>query len=365
MESVTYVGMDVHKETIAIAVMQDDSRDIAYERGIRNDVGKIKRFFTKLKEKESIILACYEAGPTGYALYRQLTEMGIQCVIAAPSLLPRRPGDKIKTDRRDAVLLVKALRNREITQVHVLNRSDEAVRDYLRMCEDLRGDLKRAKQRLLQFLLRLGFKYDSAKAYWTQAHRVWMKGVQFEHPLQKTTFQELYTVVCEREEKIARFEEKIEELAAEERYEEKVSNLKCLKGIQTFTALSIVTEIGDFRRFACAREFMSYLGLVPSEHSSGERSRRGGITKAGNSRLRRLLVESSWHYQTYNPSKRLAARRRGKDPQLIAYADKAGRRLSKKYQKFVRRGKEKQKAVIALARELSGFIWGIMMGKTA
>jgi len=225
-------------------------------------------------------------------------------------------------------------------------RGDEAVRDYLRMCEDLRGDLKRAKQRLLQFLLRLGFKYDSAKAYRTQARRVWMKGLQFEYPLQKTTFQELYTVVCEREEKIARFEEKIEELAAEERYG--------LKGIQTFTALSIVAEIGDFRRFACAREFMSCLGLVPSEHSSGERSRRGGITKAGNSRLRRLLVESSWHYQTYNPSKLLAARRRGKDPQLIAYADKAGRRLSKKYQKFLRRGKEKQKVVIALARELSG-----------
>jgi transposase len=363
MRSVIYVGMDVHKETIAIAVMRDSNRNVEFERQIRNEPGQVKKFFNRLKEKEEMILTCYEAGPCGYTLYRLLEEIEIICYIAAPSLLPRKPGERIKTDRRDAVMLVKALRNQEITPVHVPERGDEAVRDYLRLCNDMRGDLKKQKQRLLQFLLRVGKKYDEGKTYWTGAHRSWIKKLSFEQELHKVILEEYYTAIIELEEKIERLKEKIEELGAEERYAEQVSKLKCLKGIDTLTALTFVSEIGDFRRFARSSEFMAYLGLVPSEHSSGERRKIGGITKAGNSRLRKLLIESSWHYRHYGPSKRLASRRKGQSTEVIAYADKAGRRLTKKYHKLVFHKKVPQKAVTAVARELAGFIWGMMVGK--
>lgn len=345
MRSIVYVGMDVHKETIAIAVFRDSNKNVEFERTIRNEPGKVRKFFNKLKEKEESILSCYEAGPTGFVLYRILEEMEITCYIAAPSLLPRKPGDRIKTDKRDAVMLAKVLRNGEIVSVHVPTRSDEAVRDYLRMCNNTRSDLKKQKQRLLMFLLSIGKKFDTGKGYWTGIHRKWLKSLELE-------------------EKINKLKEKIEEISAEARYAEKVSKLKCFKGIDTLTALTFVAEIGDFRRFRKAHAFMAYMGLVPSEYTTGDKRKQGSITKAGNSRLRKLLIESSWHYKYYVPSKRLTMRRKGQAPETIAYADKAGRRLSKKYNKLLLRGKISQKTVTAVARELSGFIWGMMVGET-
>lgn len=365
MESVIYVGMDVHKETIAIAVLRDNNKNVEFEKQIRNEPGQIKKFFTKLKEKNINILCCYEAGPTGFALYRQLEEMEITCYVAAPSLLPRKPGDRIKTDKRDAIMLAKVLKNQEITPVYIPTRSDESVRDYLRMCNDMKSDLKKQKQRLLQFLLRIGKKYYTGKNYWTGSHRKWLKSLQFEEEIHKSVFDEYYTTILEQEAKIDRLKEKIEEIGAEARYAEKVSKLRCFKGIDTLTALTFVAEIGDFRRFRKAQEFMAYMGLVPSEYSSGEKRKIGGITKAGNSRLRKLLIESSWHYKTYTPSKRLAMRRKGQAVETIAYADKAGKRLNKKYMKLIFSGKIAQKTVTAVARELSGFIWGMMVGKTS
>lgn len=365
MNSLIYVGMDVHKETIAIAIFRDNNKNVEYERQIRNEPGQIKKFFKRLKEKKENIICCYEAGPTGFTLCRQLEEMEITCLVAAPSLLPRKPGDMIKTDKRDAIMLAKVLRNNEIVSVWVPTKSDESVRDYLRMCNDMRGDLKRQKQRLLLFLLRIGKKYETGKKHWTGAHRSWLKALKFDQEMHKSTFDEYYTVIVEMEEKIHRLKDKIEEISAEERYADKVSKLRCFKGIDTLTALTFIAEIGDFRRFRKAHEFMSYLGLVPSEHSSGESRRVGGITKAGNSRLRRLLIESGWHYRSYVPSKRLRMRRKGQNPEIVAYADKAGRRLSRKYNKLLIRGKVSQKIVTAIARELAGFIWGMMVGKIA
>lgn len=365
MNSLLYVGMDVHKDEIAVAVIRDNNRNIEFERQIKNEPGQIKKFFNRLKNKGETMICCYEAGSTGFTLFRQLEELDITCYVAAPSLLPRKPGDRIKTDKRDAIMLAKVLRNQEIISVHVPTRSDEAVRDYLRMCNDMKKDLKRQKQRFLQFLLRLGKKYDSDKSNWTGVHRRWLKNLQFEEEIQRLTFDEYYTYIEEQEAKIERIKEKIEEISTEKAYAEKVAKLKCFKGVETLTALSFVVEIGDFRRFRKAQEFMSFLGLVPSEHSSGGTRKLGGITKAGNSRLRRLLVESSWHYQYYRPSKRLNARRRGQDAETAAYADKAGKRLSRKYLKLLRRGKLSQKAVTAVARELSGFIWGMMVGETS
>ncbi len=366
MNSLIYVGMDVHKESIAIAVLRDNCKNVEFEKQMKNEPRQIKKFFKRLIEKGESIIATYEAGPTGFVLYRLLEEMGITCYVAAPSLLPRKPGDRIKTDKRDAIMLAKVLRNQEIVPVYVPTRSDESVRDYLRMCNDMRSDLKRLKQRILQFLLRIGKKYDNTgRKYWTGSHRIWLKSLQFKEELNKLIFDEYYTAILEQEAKIKRFKEKIEEISLESRYTEKVSQLRCFKGIDTLTALTFIAEIGDFRRFRKAHEFMAYLGLVPSEYSSGEKRRVGGITKAGNSRLRKLLIESSWHYRYYSPSKRLIMRRKGQSSETIAYADKAGRRLSKKYSKLIQRGKIPQKTVTAVARELSGFIWGMMIGKIA
>jgi transposase len=190
-----------------------------------------------------------------------------------------------------------------------------------------------------------------------------MKSLEFTEGLHREIFEEYYTSIIELEEKIDRLKEKIEEIGAENRYREKISKLRCLKGIDTLTALTFVSEIGDFRRFRRAEEFMAYLGLVPSEHSTGKRRRIGAITKAGNARLRKLLIEASWHYRHYNPSKRLAARRKGQPVEVIAYADKAGKRLTKKYHRLLFRNVIPQKAVTAVARELSGFVWGLMVGK--
>ena len=364
MNSLIYVGMDVHKETIAIAIFRDNNRNVEFEKTIRNEPGQIKRFFKRLKDKEGNIISCYEAGPTGFTIYRQLEEMEITCLVAAPSQLPRKPGDRIKTDKRDAIMLAKVLRSQEIVPVYVPTRSDESVRDFLRMCNDIKTALKRQKQQLVLFLLRIGKKYETGKSYWTGSHRSWLKSLHFDEKMHQYTFEMRYNSILEQEAKLELLKDKIEEVSAEERYKEKVSKLRCFKGIDTLTAITFIAEIGDFRRFGKAHEFMAYLGLVPSEHSSGEKRRVGSITKAGNSRLRRLLIESSWHYRHYSVSKRLTMRRKGQSPKTIAYADKAGNRLSKKFSKFMLRGKLPQKTVTAVARELSGFIWGMMNGKT-
>lgn len=365
MLSLIYVGMDVHKDSISIAIFRDNNREVEFERQIRNEASKIRKFFNKLKEKEQNIITCYEAGPTGFALYRILEEMNIGCSVAAPSLLPRRPGDRIKTDKRDAVMLAKVLRNQEIVPVYVPTTKDESVRDYLRMCNDMKTDLKKHKQRLIQFLLRLDKKYDTGKSYWTGAHRAWIKSIIFDEAIHKDVFNEYYTAIVEQELKILRLNETIKEISTQKKYSERVSKLRCMKGIDTLTALTFVSEIGDFRRFGSAQKFMAYLGLVPSENSSGSRRSLGGITKAGNSRLRHLLIETSWHYRHYNPSKRLALRRKAQSLETISYADKAGKRLNKKYMKLMSRGKIAQKTVTAVARELSGFIWGMMVGNIA
>ena len=365
MKSLIYVGMDVHKESISLAVLRDNNRDVEFERQIKNEPSKIKKFFNKLKEKDDNIITCYEAGPTGFALYRILEEMNIGCSVAAPSLLPRKPGDRIKTDKRDAIMLAKVLRNQEVVPVYVPNSTDESVRDYLRMCNDMKTDLKKLRQRLMHFLLRLDKKYDSGKNYWTGLHRTWLKSLVFKEAIHKEVFNEYYTAILEQEAKVERLKDRIEEISTQKLYSERVSKLKCFKGIDTLTALTFVSEIGDFRRFSSAQKFMAYLGLVPSENSSGSRRSLGGITKAGNSRLRHLLIETGWHYRHYNPSKRLNMRRKGQALDTISYADKAGKRLNKKYTKLMGRGKIVQKTVTAVARELSGFIWGMMVGKTA
>jgi transposase len=362
---ILYVGMDVDSEKIAMAAIGRFGTNELSEQVIRNNVASVKKYFDKLKETGAEVRACYEAGFCGFELVRQLLEMDISCTVAAPGMLPKKPSDRIKTDRRDARTLARALRNGDIHEVNVPTKEDEATRDYLRMHEDVKIDLKRAKQRLLHFLHRRGLRYTDGNN-WTGKHRRWLKALRLENSLEQETLNEYYTCIEELEEKCERLAARVEEIACEDQYVEPVRLLKAFKGIGTLTALSLVAEIGDFHRFATAEQFMAFLGLVPSEHSSGNKRRQGAITKAGNSHLRRLLIEASWHYRSYHAdSKRLAKRREGLPVTVVSYAQRAGRRLNKKFVRMLFSQKPSQVAATAVARELSGFIWGAMLGKTA
>jgi len=364
MSSVHYVGMDVDKEKIVLARLGAGRTGETEEHVMANTPGAVRKYFTALLAGAEVH-ASYEAGCFGFGLYRQLSAMGVAVVVAAPGLIPRRPSDRIKTDRRDARSLALALRAGQLTGIHVPTAQDESVRDYLRMYEDLRGDLRVCKQRVLHFLLRRGIRYDQGGP-WTVKHKNWLSRLEFCDPIDRKTLDMYLSTIQELEGKCSEAAEEVEQIAAQERYREQAKKLTAFKGIKTLIALSFVAEIGDFRRFSSARQFMAYLGVVPSEHSSGNKRRQGGITKAGNSHLRRLLVEAAWHYRSYHPSSRvLTERRKGVDPQILTFANRAGRRLSRKYMHLLLRGKRSQLAVTAVSRELAGFLWGAMTGQVA
>lgn len=359
MENVYHVGMDVHKETVEISVFRNWEIEPLFEKRIPNTMEKITSIIRRL-EKDGRVEACYEAGCMGFTLQRHLTQAGTPCRVIAPGKLPRRPTDRVKTDRRDARNLARLMRAGEAEAIHVPDAGDEVARDYIRARDDIQGDLKRSKQRLMKYLLRGGYRYDTNR-YWTQKHRTWLKSLQFTDKLQKETFDVYYARIVELEEVLRSMNRSIEEIARSERYRSRVDRLRCFRGVDYLTAMAFICEVGDFRRFQSAESFMAYLGLVPGEHSSGEKRHRTGITKSGNAYLRRLLVESGWHFRyTAVPGKGLRSRRAGQDPEVIAYADRAARRLEKKFSRLVFKGKPGQVGVTAVARELAGFIWGMM-----
>lgn len=362
MNSVVYVGMDVHKESVSIVGYKGDEQRPSIIVEKRNREFELRKYFTKLKEKGSL-RCCYEAGPSGFSTYRMLEDMGIVCLVAAPGLIPRKPSERIKTDRRDAEMLARNLRAGQLTGVYVPTKDDEAVREYLHLRDDFKREEKRFKQKILSFTARHGLMYREGRP-WTEKHRRWLKNLSSLKPLQRESIEEYVRHLDYIGENIKRIDARIEELATAQRYKQKVQRLMSLKGIGTYTALSLIAEISDFRRFASPTQFMSYLGLVPSEHSSGQKRITGGITKAGNSRLRRLLIEAAWHYRSYMPSKRLLKRRQVVEPHISEYADKAGRRLSRRFHHLLFTGKVSQKVATAVARELSGFVWGLMREQT-
>jgi transposase len=359
---VQYVGMDVHKETISVAVLHEESPAVVFEKTLRNDPGSLRIFFKRLKEK-GMVAAAYEAGCMGFQLQRFFeTELQIPCTIVAPGKIPKKPGEHIKTDKRDAILIAKLLRADEAVCIHVPSGKDEAVKDYLRARDDLRIDLARSRRRLLSFLLRRGFIYDGG-TNWTMRHERWLKEVAFEDEVSRMVRDEYFLKIKDLEERLRGMDERIGKLAEDDAYRERVGALRCFKGIDTLTALALVCEVADFHRFRNAEAFMSFLGLVPKEHSSGDSRRQGGLTKAGNGHLRRLLTESSWHYRIKSPvGKALAARRVGQPAVNIAYANKALARLQKKFSRLILRGKNPKTAVSAVSRELAGFVWGMMSG---
>ena len=351
-----FVGMDVHKESITIAVL--DGRSARPTVTIRNDVRELRRFFGRLR-KDGTIRACYEAGACGYEVYRQLAGMGIECDVIAPSLIPVRVGDRVKTDRRDAEKLARLYRAGELVSIRVPTEAQEAVRDLVRCREDLREDVQRERQRIVKFLLRHGRIFSDGR-HWTTRYWNWLRNQRFDDSTAQTVHTEYVAALDSTLARLAALDQEIAAVAEREPYKAVVARLRCLRGIDTLTAVSLVAEVFDFQRFAHPRELMSFVGLVPSERSSGGSQRRGSITKTGNAHVRRLLVESSWHYR-HLPARSLAiqARWKGQSQAAVAHAWQAQQRLHRRYFRLTSRGKPPQLAVVAVARELCGFVWAL------
>ena len=355
-----YVGLDTHKDTIAVAIADAGNSKPRYYGEIANTPEAIVKLVKKLSPHGEVLSFCYEAGPCGYGIYRQLTHIGHDCMVVAPSLIPTKPGDRVKTDRRDSESLARLHRAGELTAVWVPGPEQEAVRDLTRAREDTKALERQAKQRLSTFLLRHGRFYTSGKVKWTKAHSEWLMTLKFEAPVQQIVFQEYVDTVTHLSARVAALEQEMARVLDYFSLAPIVRALMALRGIQLIAALTIVAEIGDLTRFTSPRQLMSYLGLVPSEFSSGATTRRGGITKTGNSHVRRVLTEAAWCYRF--PARKTAhlERRAGKcsdTAQIIAW--KAQKRLCGRYQHLMRAGKLKVQVCTAIARELTGFLWAI------
>ena len=354
-----YVGLDVHKDTISVAIAASGRGNPVFYGQIPSTPEALRRLVTQLAGKGSKVRFCYEAGPCGYEVYRQLVGWGYDCVVVAPALIPRRPGDRIKTDRRDALSLARLYRAGELTPVWVPDEEQEAIRDLVRCREDGKQQEQKARQRLNAFLLRHGKVY-AGKSRWTQAHFRWLEGCRFAHPAQQIVFEEYVQTIRQASARVAALEEEMGRLWPRWSLGPVVEGLMALRGVSLITAMTVVAELGDITRFDSPRALMAYLGLVPGEHSSGQRQQRRGITKTGNGHVRRVLVEAAWCYRF--PARKTAhlqrrAERTSEEVQAIAW--KAQKRLGHRYRHLQNQGKLKVQVCTAVARELAGFIWAI------
>ena len=359
-KNTTYVALDDSKRTIVVGILRPNVEHPEL-REISNEPRQIRQLFERLKREGHALAACYEAGVSGYDLYRQLVALGVACSVIAPALTPRRPGERVKTDRRDAAKLVRLFRAGELTAIHVLDEAEEAVRDLVRCRDDLRRDVLRWRHRLLKLLARHGRSYLAGRN-WSLAHWAWIRGQRFEAaPLQRAFEATLFAL----EQALARqpeIDKELEAIAMASPYREPVARLRCFRGIESLSALILLAEVVDFQRFRRPRELMAYLGLVPGEYSSGETHRRGALTKAGNSHARRVLIEAAWHYR-HRPavSPALARRSAGQPSEIVSHAWRAQQRLHRRYRHLVSHGKRSPVAVAAVARELVGFLWAAMV----
>ena len=366
-----YVGMDVHKESFTLCAYTLEKEKGSYSRRTPADYKEVLKYLEFLRTvygNDTIFVCGYEAGCLGYTLYHQLTDHHVDCVILAPTtMLEQRGKKRIKTDKRDAEIIGKCLAQHNYSPVHVPTASDEEVKEFLRMRDDHKLALKKVKQQILAFCLRHNYRFDG-NSHWTAAHINWLKSLTPE-ALYKEILDEYLLTYTILSDKLERLDKRIEELAAKDEYKEAVRKLCCFIGVKTHTALSVIVEVGDFKRFASAEKFASYIGLVPGEASSGDGQTRLGITKAGNRHVRMLLTEASQCYsrgQIGYKSKALKARQDGNTPQVIAYADKANERLRRRYYKMVlSKCKKHNVAKTAIARELACFIWGMMTDNIA
>jgi transposase len=356
----TYVAMDTHKNTIAVALAVGGRRgETRFVGEIPSRPDAVAKLVERLGSKHGKLAFCSEAGPCGYGLYRQITQLGHKCVVVAPSLVPIRPGDRVKTDRRDAVTQASLFGSGELTPVWVPDDAHEAVRDLCRARQAAMEALRRARQQVLSFLLRHGRIY-SGGGHWTRKHRLWLSAQRFDHPARQIAFEELVQAVDEAQRRRDRLAKQMQELLPSWSLAKVVAAIQALRGVALIAAITLVAEIGDFHRFVNPRQLMAYLGLAPSERSSGAKTLRSGITKAGNTRARRMLVESAW---TYRLPARIGAQILGRNenlPQSIKdIAWKAQIRLCARHRRLVRAGKPSNVVNVAIARELAAFVWAI------
>lgn len=353
-----FVGLDVHKETIAVAVAEHGKEPRAlgiipnHPKAIFKQMRKLGPF-SRLK-------VCYEAGPCGYVIYRQLTGVGIECVVIAPSMTPTKPGDRVKTDRRDAVNLARLLRSNDLTAIWVPDEDHEALRDLSRAVEAAQGDLMRARHRIRKLLLRQGVRKPEEISSWSYRHQEWLHTVKLPRANQQIVMREMLLTMEQARERRQRLDAELELASQISPLADLIQAWQCLRGIKVSSATRLAAELGDVRRFNSPRQLMAYVGLVPSEYSSGHRQHRGSVTKSGNAHVRHVLVQAAWHSR-HPPSlsAELRKRQRGQSERVKAIAWKAQDRLHRRFRRLVGRGKPRQKAVVAVAREMLGFVWAI------
>ena len=360
--SSAFVGMDVHKNEIVVSILE--GRDSAvFEQRVSNTEKGVRRFARRLSKKYGDQVACvYEAGACGFAVQRQMAKEGVRVELAAPSLIPRKPGMRIKSDRRDALQLAEHLRSGSLTFVREPSEDEESARDLCRCRMSVKADQTRARHRLTKWLLRRGLAYRGG-SHWTLAHRFWLNGLEHANRLDRAVFEELLGEVEHQDERLLRADESIEQLAQSDPWKETVGRLRCFRGIDTISAMVIATEVFDFRRFQKARSFMGYLGLVPGLRQSGDMRKGLGLTKTGNPHVRRILIQAAWNSRGRpRVGAPLRRRRAGQDEAVIRIADKAQSRLHRRYRYLAEgRGKARNKVIAAMARELAGFIWAAML----
>jgi transposase len=360
MKNVRFIGLDVHAETIAVAVAEPGG-EVRSLGTIPNRAESVGRLIRKLGKPEQLRV-CYAAGPTGYVLYWQLSELGVKCEVIAPTLVPEKAGDRVKTDRRDAEKLARCYRAGDLTAVWVPDAAHEALRDLVRARLAAKRDQLRARNRLGKFLLRHGRRAPEGTTAWSTKHLAWIKGQSFEQAAQQATLVDYLHEVQHEAERIVRLERSIDTAidTLPEKMRAVIEALQSLRGIATISAVSIMAEVGEMSRFERARQLMGYSGAVSWEDSSGPRVHRGGISKAGNAHLRRIVIEAAWAYR-HRPGlgATLLARRRDQSEDIKAIAWKAQHRLHARYAKLLAKGKAKQQVITAVGRELLGFIWAI------
>lgn len=359
-EHIIFVGLDVHKDSIDVAIAEAGREgDVRLYGTVGGDLGSLDKVMRRLRSRGATLQVVYEAGPCGYEIYRHLSSQGVECVVVAPSLVPKRSGDRVKTNRRDAMSLARLHRAGELSAVYVPREEDEAMRDLVRAREDAKQAERKAKQRLGSFLLRQGMRYGG-KRTWTRAHRRWLATLSFPHRAQQIVFQEYVDAVEESQARVERLTAQIRVLVPDWRWAPVVEAFQAMRGVSLIVAATVAAELGDLSRFDHPRQLMAHLGLVPSEHSSGASVRRGSITKAGNTHVRRVLVQGAWSYRHRARVGPTMVDRLEDLPQAVCeIAWKAQVRLCERYRRLEAKSKPTQVITTAIAREMSAFLWAI------